>query len=181
MSIKRKSSLNPGRVQSMKFPGLRESSRKEPGCCIVKRVIVKFFEGIHNQLKKCNHRYYVKIYIVTCIYLCLSIYLSIYICSTTWIFIGRTDAEAEAPIFWPSDAKSWLTGRDSDAWKAWGQKEKRATEEEMVGWHHEFEQTPGDSEGQGNLVCCCSYSHKKPGTTWQVNNNNSKIGLILGS
>ena len=74
MSIKRKSSLNPGRVQSMKFPGLRESSRKEPGCCIVKKV-VKFFEGIHNQLKKCDHRYYVKIYIVTCVSLCLSIYL----------------------------------------------------------------------------------------------------------
>ena len=79
MSIKRKSSLNPGRFQSMKFPGLREPSRKEPGCCIVKRVVVKFFEGIHNQLKKCDHRYYVKIYIVTCIYLCLSIYLSIYV------------------------------------------------------------------------------------------------------
>lgn len=58
----------------MKFPGLRESSRKEPGCGIVKKV-VKFFEGIHNQLKKCDHRYYVKIYIVTCVSLCLSIYL----------------------------------------------------------------------------------------------------------
>ena len=63
-----------------------------------------------------------------------------------WIVIGRTDAEAEVPIFWPHDAKSWLTGRDLDAGKDWGQEEKKATEDEMVGWHHrlnghEFEQT----------------------------------------
>jgi len=66
------------------------------------------------------------------------------------IFIGRTDAEAEAPILWPPDVKSWLIGKDLDAGKDWGQEEKRATEDEMVGWHHrldghEFEQTPGDS------------------------------------
>ena len=65
-----------------------------------------------------------------------------------WIFIGRTDAEAEAPILWPPDVKSWLIGKDLDAGKDWEQKEKRATEDEMVGWHrrldgHEFEQTPG--------------------------------------
>ena len=69
-----------------------------------------------------------------------------------WVFIGRTDAEAEAPVLWPSDVKSWLIGRDPDARKDWGQKEKRAAENEMVGWYHwlnahEFEQTPGDSEG----------------------------------
>ena len=50
-----------------------------------------------------------------------------------WIFIGKTDAEAEAPIFWPHDAKSQLIGKDPDAGKDWGQKEKRATEDEMVG------------------------------------------------
>ena len=66
-----------------------------------------------------------------------------------WIFIGRTDAEA--PILWPPDANSWLIRKDPDAGKDWGQ-EKGATEDEMVGWHHQFneresEQTPGDSEG----------------------------------
>ena len=67
----------------------------------------------------------------------------------SWIFIGRTDAEAEAPILWPSDAKSQLIRKDPDAGKDWGQEEKGTTEEEMVGWHHwfdghEFEQAPGD-------------------------------------
>ena len=76
-----------------------------------------------------------------------------------WIFIGRTDAEAETPILWPPDAKSQLIGKDPDAGKDWGQEVKRVTEDEMAGWHHwlnghEFEQTPGDSEGQGSLVCC---------------------------
>ena len=70
-----------------------------------------------------------------------------------WIFIGRTDAEAEAPILWPPDAKSWLTGKAPNAGKDWGQEVKGATEDEMVGWHHwlnghEFEETQGDSDGQ---------------------------------
>ena len=74
-----------------------------------------------------------------------------------WIFIGRTDAEAKAPILWPPDAKNQLIGKDPDDGKDWGQEEKRVTEDETVGWHHwlnghEFEQTPGDSEGQGSLV-----------------------------
>ena len=76
-----------------------------------------------------------------------------------WIFTGRTDAKAEAPILCPPDAKSQLTGKDPDAGKNWGHEEKGETEGEMVGWHHwlnghEFEQTPGDGEGQGSLVCC---------------------------
>ena len=66
----------------------------------------------------------------------------------SWIFIGRTDAEAEAPVLWPPDAKSWLIGKDLDAGKDWGQEEKGLTEDEMVEWH-EFKQTLGDSEGQG--------------------------------
>ena len=75
-----------------------------------------------------------------------------------WIFIGRTDAEAEAPILWPPDAKNWLIGKDPDAGKDW-EHGKGVTEDKMVGWHHqlnghEFEQAPGDSEGQGRLVCC---------------------------
>ena len=75
---------------------------------------------------------------------------------STLIFIGRTDAEAEAPILWPPDVKDRLIGNDPVAGKDWGQEEKGATEDEMVGWHHrsngcEFGQTPGD--GQGRLVC----------------------------
>ena len=66
----------------------------------------------------------------------------------SWVFIGRTDAEAEAPILWPLDAKHWLVGKDPDAGKDWRQEEKGMTEEEMVGWHHrldghEFEQAMG--------------------------------------
>jgi len=57
----------------------------------------------------------------------------------SWIFIGRTDAEAETPILWPPDVKSWLTGKDPDAGKDWGQEEKGTTEDEMVGWHHRLD------------------------------------------
>ena len=78
-----------------------------------------------------------------------------------WILIGRTDAETEVPILWPPDVKSWLIGKDPNAEKDWGQKEKGAIEDEMVDWHfwlngREFEQSPGDSEGQGSLACCSS-------------------------
>ena len=80
-----------------------------------------------------------------------------------WIFIGRTETEAEAPIFWPPDVKSRLIRRD-DAGKDWRQ--KRTTEDEMVGWHHrlnghEFEQVLRDSEGQGSLVCCSPWGFKE--------------------
>ena len=56
----------------------------------------------------------------------------------SWVFIGRTDVEAETPILWPPDAKSWLTGKDPDAGKDWGQEEKGMTEDEMAGWHHQL-------------------------------------------
>ena len=87
----------------------------------------------------------------------------------TWIFIGRTDTEVEAPILWPPDAKSRLIRKDPDAGKDWGQDEKGTTEDEAVGWHHqlnelEFEQTLGDGEGQGSLACCSSSSQKSQ--TW---------------
>ena len=75
----------------------------------------------------------------------------------SWIFIGRTDAEAEAPILWPHDAKSWLIKKAPDAVKDWRQEEKGTIEDKIVGWHHhghEFEQVPGDDEGQGSLACC---------------------------
>ena len=57
----------------------------------------------------------------------------------SWIFIGRTDAEAKTPILWPTDAKNWLIGKDPDAGKGWRQEEKETTEDEMVGWHHRFD------------------------------------------
>ena len=93
-----------------------------------------------------------------------------------WIFIGRTDAEAEAPIIWSLDVKSWFTGKDPAAGKDWEQEEKRVTEDMMVEWHHwlnghEFEQAPGDGEGQGNLVCCSPWSHKESDMTEGLNNN----------
>ena len=83
-----------------------------------------------------------------------------------WIFTGRTDAEAEALVLWPPDGKSQLIGKDPDAGKVWGQEEKRATEDEMVGWPYrlnrqEFEQTPVGSEGWGSLVCCSPWAHKE--------------------
>ena len=91
-----------------------------------------------------------------------------------WIFIGRTDVEAEAPILWPPDVKNWLTGKDSDAEKDWKQKQKETTEDEMVGWHHwldghEFEQAPGVGDGQGSLACCSPWGHKELDTTDRLN------------
>ena len=82
-----------------------------------------------------------------------------------WIFLGRTDAEAEAPILWPSDVKIRLIGKDPDSGKDWGQEEKGATEDGMVGWHHrlhghESEQTLGDGQWQGSLVCCSPWGRK---------------------
>ena len=87
-----------------------------------------------------------------------------------WILIGRTDAEAEAPILSLPDAKSLLIGKD------WRQEEKGMTEEGMIGWHHwlnghEFEQALGDGEGQGNLACCTPWGRKESDMTKQLNNN----------
>ena len=88
----------------------------------------------------------------------------------SWIFIGRTDAEAEAPILWPPDAKNWLTRKDPDAGKDWRWEEKGTTDDEMVGWHHRlnghgFEQTLGDVEGQGSLACCSLWGCKESDMT----------------
>ena len=103
-----------------------------------------------------------------------------------WIFIGRTDTKAKAPILWPPDAKSQLTGKDPDAGKDWGQEEKGTTKGEMVGWHywldgHEFEQTQGDGDGQGGLACCSPWGLKESNTTEQLNNNNHILGTLLDS
>jgi len=90
------------------------------------------------------------------------------------MFIGWTDVEAETPILWPPDAKSWLIWKDPDAGRDWGQEEKGTTEDEMARWHHqldghEFEWTPGVGDGQGGLVCCDSWGHKESDTTEWLN------------
>ena len=92
----------------------------------------------------------------------------------SWIFIWRTDAEAETPILWPSDAKNWLIWKDPDPGKDWRHEEKGMTEDEMVGWHHqlnghEFEQVLGIGDGQGSLACCSSWGHKELDMTEQLN------------
>ena len=81
----------------------------------------------------------------------------------SWIFIGRTDAEAS--ILWPPDVMNQLIRKGPDAGKDWSQEEKGITEDETVEWHHwlnghEFEQAPGDGKGQGSLVCCSPWGHK---------------------
>ena len=88
----------------------------------------------------------------------------------SWVFIGRTDAEAETP----PDAKSWLIGKDPNAGRDWGQEEKGTTEDEMSGWHHrlnghEFEWTLGVGDGQGGLPCCSSWGCKELDMTEWLN------------
>ena len=87
------------------------------------------------------------------------------------MFIGRTDADVEAPILWLPDVKNWLIGKDPDAGKDWRQQEKGKTEDEMVGRHHqvdryEFEQAPGVGDGQGTLVCCSPWRGKELDMIW---------------
>ena len=92
----------------------------------------------------------------------------------SWIFIGRTDAEAEDPILWPPVAKNWLIGKHPAAGKDWRQEEKETTEDEMVRWHywlneHELEQALGVGDGQESLVSCSPWSHKELDTTERLN------------
>ena len=92
----------------------------------------------------------------------------------SWVFIGRTDVEAETPILWPPDAKIWLTGKDPDAGKDWGQEKMETIEDEMVGWHHwldahGFGWTRGVGDGQGGLVSCGSWGRKESDTTERLN------------
>ena len=92
----------------------------------------------------------------------------------SWIFIGRTDAEAETPILWPHDVKKWLIWEDPDAGKDWRQEKKGMTEDEMVGWHHrldghEFQQAPEVGDGQGGLECCSPWGCKESDTTERLN------------
>ena len=92
----------------------------------------------------------------------------------SWVFIGKTDAEAATLILWPPHAKNWLTGKDPDAGRDWGQEEKGTTEDEMAGWHHrldgrEYEWTPGAGDGQGGLACCDSWGCKESDMTERLN------------
>ena len=101
-----------------------------------------------------------------------------------WIFIRRTDAEAEALILWPPDRKSQLIGKDPDSGKEWGQEEKRVTEDEMAGWHHwlsghEFEQLPGDSERKRSLVRGSPWGCKESDTTEQWDSNSGSLVTVL--
>ena len=96
----------------------------------------------------------------------------------SWTFIGRDDAEAEAPIVWPPDIENWLIGKDPDAGKDWRQEEKGMTEDEMAGWHywlngHEFEQALGVDEGQGSLVCCSPWCGLTQLSNWTEASKNS--------
>ena len=103
----------------------------------------------------------------------------------SWVFTGRTDAEAETPILWPPDAKSWLIGKDPDPGKDWGQEEKGMTEEELVGWHprlngHEFGWTPGVGDGQEGLARCSSCGRKESTrlSSWTELNWFLGVGLL---
>ena len=92
----------------------------------------------------------------------------------SWVFIGGTHVEAETPVLWPPDEKSWLIWKDLDAGKDWGQEEKGMTEDEMVGWHHwldghGFGWTLGIGDGQGGLACCSSWGRKESDMTEQLN------------
>ena len=92
----------------------------------------------------------------------------------SWVFIGRTDVEAETPILWPPHVKSWLIGKYTDAGKDWGQEEKGTTEGEMAGWHHRldghgFGWTLGVGDGQGGLACCGSWGCKESDMTEWLN------------
>ena len=99
----------------------------------------------------------------------------------SWISIGRTDAEAEAPKLWPPDANKWLIRKDPDARKDW-RREEGTREDEMVGWHHwldghEFEQALGVGDGQGSLECCSPWGRKESDTTEWLNWRN-RLGLL---
>ena len=111
----------------------------------------------------------------------------------SWVFFGRTDATAETPILWPPHVKSWLIGKDSDAGRDWGQKEKRTTEDEMAGWYHrlngyEFVWSLGVGGGQGGLVCCNSWGRKESDTTerlswtelnWCLPSEDSSLNFLI--
>ena len=102
----------------------------------------------------------------------------------SWILTGRTHAEAEALILWPSYAKNCLIGNDPDAGKDWRQEERGTTEDVMIGWHHwlqghVLEQALGVGDGQGSLACCIPWGCKESDTTERLHDNTSLNTIIL--
>ena len=102
----------------------------------------------------------------------------------SWIFIGRTDAEAETPILWPTDGKNWFTGKDLDAGKDWRRDEKGMTEDEMVGWHHrlngqKFEQALAVGDGQGGLACYSPWGRRELDTAEQLTCTEAKMCIWM--
>ena len=98
----------------------------------------------------------------------------------SWVFIGRTGAEAETPIYWQPNVKNWLIGKYSDAGKDLRQEEKGMTEDEMVGWYHwlnglELKQALGVGDGQGSLACCSPWGRKELDITKQLNWTELKV------
>ena len=103
-----------------------------------------------------------------------------------WVFFGRNDAKAKTPVLWPPHAKSWLTGKDPDAGRDWGQEEKGTREDEMAGWHHwlnghESQWTPGVGDGQGGLACWDTWGRKESDMTERLSWSecSAKINLYL--
>ena len=106
----------------------------------------------------------------------------------TWVFIGRTDVEAETPILWPPGGKNRLLRKEPDAGKDWRREEKGTTEDEMIGCYYrlnrqEFEQTPGDSEGQGRLgqgrlASCSPWGHSQTWLRDWTATNNPMIAMV---
>ena len=106
----------------------------------------------------------------------------------SWVFIGRTDVEAETPMLWPPDVKKWLILKDPDAGKDWRQEERGTTDDEMVWWHpqvngHEIEETLVVGDGQGGLGCCSPWDCKELDTTewlnWTELKSNWKFPSVL--
>ena len=121
-----------------------------------------------------RHWYYIlkcKVWIINVRKKSILFHVLLYQLHQSQIFIGRANAEAEAPILWPPDVKNWLIRKDPDAGKEWRQGEKGTIEDKMVGWYHqlsgpEFEQAPGVGDGQGGLACCCAWSGRV-GSKWR--------------
>ena len=102
----------------------------------------------------------------------------------SWVFIGRTYIEAETPVLWPPQVKSWFIGKDSDAGRDWGQEEKGTIEDEMAGWHHwldgrESEWTPGVGDGQGGLACCESWGCRESDMTEWLNWTELSLSILF--